>query len=637
MEDLQTLKIHKKWQWLNGTAYDFLGDRDEWFRWLQVLLLYDRPLLHFESYDKEYEPLALSQAQSQWLEKSKSFITKENTPLVKKFLHELLDGFKKEALFWFRQGRADFICALVHTVFMYDQELFLDFVIKTTEKAFTHLKKRGSLSSSVGITGLRLMSEYPHPKSYAALLQMQLKAKHYVFVGEVAKAITRIDQKAGFDKEALLDQLVEDFGVREGKLWQKIDDYQACIEIEAYNKVELRWQNSQGKQVKREPAALKKAYGEEVKQVKALVKALKQSLSNQKIKLENAWKNRRAWAVADWERYILKHELTSWVGKKLIWTFTDGTQSQAAIWHKGQLVDVHLNPVNIGDFEKVTLWHPAKAGVEDVKAWRDFLLEYEILQPFKQAFREVYLLTEAERQTGTYSNRYSGHVLRHFKFKALAEQRQWYYTSVYSYEPPWVHFSKYGVEAVLDLANEYEFARVERLSFYTLENRQPLPLAEIDPLALSEILRDLDLFVATCSIGIEANWEDTQHREYWQHFSFGELNEVAKTRKVILESLIPRLKIKDVAAIEGRFLRIRGKFRYYKIHLGSTNILMEPNDQYLCIVPDWKAVKTPDVFLPFEGDQGLLVILSKAFLLAEDDRITDSSILLQMGISKENG
>ena len=58
---------------------------------------------------------------------------------------------------------------------------------------------------------------------------------------------------------------------------------------------------------------------------------------------------------------------------------------------------------------------------------------------------------------------------------------------------------------------------------------------------------------------------------------------------------------------------------------------MEPNDQYLCIVQDRsKKDTTSNLFLPFEGDTGLAVILSKAFLLAADDKITDRTILSQI-------
>ena len=80
-----------------------------------------------------------------------------------------------------------------------------------------------------------------------------------------------------------------------------------------------------------------------------------------------------------------------------------------------------------------------------------------------------------------------------------------------------------------------------------------------------------------------------------------------------------------------RFLIVKGKLHTYKIHLGSGNILMEPNDQYLCIVPGRKSNSaTANIFLPFEGDSVTAIILSKAFLLAEDDKIEDPSIVLQL-------
>ena len=76
---------------------------------------------------------------------------------------------------------------------------------------------------------------------------------------------------------------------------------------------------------------------------------------------------------------------------------------------------------------------------------------------------------------------------------------------------------------------------------------------------------------------------------------------------------------------------MRGDLREYKIHLGSGNILMEPNDQYLCIVQGRGAsVADGGVYLPFEGDNTLAVILSKAFLLAADTKITDPTITRQI-------
>lgn len=103
----------------------------------------------------------------------------------------------------------------------------------------------------------------------------------------------------------------------------------------------------------------------------------------------------------------------------------------------------------------------------------------------------------------------------------------------------------------------------------------------------------------------------------------------AQLRREVIGRLLPKLKISDRTKIDDRFLIVTGKKRTYKIHFGSGNILMEPNNSYLCIVANSVKAST-EIFLPFEGDGMLSIILSKAFLLADDDKIKDSSILSQI-------
>lgn len=78
--------------------------------------------------------------------------------------------------------------------------------------------------------------------------------------------------------------------------------------------------------------------------------------------------------------------------------------------------------------------------------------------------------------------------------------------------------------------------------------------------------------------------------------------------------------------------RVREEVATYKIHLGSANVLMEPNDEYLCIVAARGSAsrKASTVFLPFEDDARLSLILSKAFMLAEDAKIDDRAIVDQI-------
>ncbi|HEX2173414.1 MAG TPA: hypothetical protein VHL09_13330 [Dehalococcoidia bacterium] len=170
-------------------------------------------------------------------------------------------------------------------------------------------------------------------------------------------------------------------------------------------------------------------------------------------------------------------------------------------------------------------------------------------------------------------------------------------------------------------------------------SRGPLGFGACDlnsALAFSENMRDVDLFVGVASVGADPTWYDRgndQQRGYGQSYAFGDLSEAAKHRRAVLERLLPRLaKLAGRWQYGDRFLVVRGDRRSSKIHLGSGNILMDPNDQYLCIVPDRRGAggSTEGVYLPFEGDTTLAAILSKALLLAWDAKITDPSITGQL-------
>jgi hypothetical protein len=273
-----------------------------------------------------------------------------------------------------------------------------------------------------------------------------------------------------------------------------------------------------------------------------------------------------------------------------------------------------------------------------------------VTQPFKQAHREIYIITEAEHRTGTYSNRFASHILKQHQFAALARQRGWSYTlqgQFDSHNTPTLRLPRWNlvVEFWVD-ATGGNSASSDMGIFLYLGTDQvrflgqagiPMALTEIPALVFSEVMRDVDLFVGVASVGNDQAWADGgpegRYRDYWQSYSFGDLAATAQTRKEVLQRLVPRLKIASQCSFADKFLVVKGSVRTYKIHLGSGNILMEPNDQYLCIVPDRGSASAKageKVFLPFEGDSTLSIILSKAFLLAEDQKIKDETILRQL-------
>jgi hypothetical protein len=362
-------------------------------------------------------------------------------------------------------------------------------------------------------------------------------------------------------------------------------------------------------------------------------------------RLESSWLTGKTWQFENWREQLIDHFVAGTLGRRLLWTFDDGKRKVTGLWQNGGWIDVQGRKLKLPAGATVSLWHPMNASVDEVRTWRERLESAGITQPFKQAHREVYILTAAERATGTYSNRFAAHILRQAQFRQLAKTRGWKADLV----GPWdggdsqhakrklpscrlrVEFWVHG--AGDEMQTGFTYIVTDQVRFYQADETEPMPLADVPPLVFSEIMRDVDLFVGVASVGNDPNWYDGgprgAYRDYWQSYSFGELGATAQTRKTLLEALIPRLKIAKRCKLLDRFLQVKGDLHTYKIHLGSGNILMSPNDQYLCIVPK-QAAGVDHVFLPFEGDGTLSVILSKAFLLADDTKITDPTIVNQL-------
>jgi hypothetical protein len=404
-------------------------------------------------------------------------------------------------------------------------------------------------------------------------------------------------------------------------------------------------------------------------------------LTAQRDRIDNLYLTQKRWDFGVWRQRYIQHPLVGTIARRLIWKFSRNDRAASGIWHEGGFVERDGRPLEWLDEETaVEMWHPINVEPEGVLEWRTWLREHEVQQPFKQAHREVYILTEAELNTRTYSNRYAAHILRQHQFNALCAARGWrnslrlmvddYFPPAAKALPQWNLRAEYWIEGIGDnygtdtnQTGTYLYVTTDQVRFYAFDaghnvahaggggyqatrwrgqgEVEPLPLADIPPLVFSEIMRDVDMFVGVASLGNDPNWLDggpeVRYRDYWHSYSFGDLTESAKTRKQVLELVVPRLKIAERCKLLDKFLVVRGDIRAYKIHLGSGNILMEPNDQYLCIVPARGNVParggqmgSDRVFLPFEGDQTLAVILSKAFMLAEDKKIKDPTITRQL-------
>ncbi|MCD9113867.1 DUF4132 domain-containing protein [Pseudomonas bijieensis] len=247
-----------------------------------------------------------------------------------------------------------------------------------------------------------------------------------------------------------------------------------------------------------------------------------------------------------------------------------------------------------------------------LSAWQKEVVTHRRVQPFKQAFRELYLLTPAERDTGLWSNRFAGHRLKGKVAARLLQVRNWSTSSV---EDIYYESKEHGIHAMFNfLDTGHYLSETEHFTFDTIafyRDQKAIPLEQVPPLLFSEIMRDADLLV---SVAHAADGYSTS-------------NETLQRRAELVGELIQGLGLRNVRC-EGHFLHITGQRANYRIHLGSAAIHIEPGN-YLCIVPVGSS--STEFYLPFaDTDKKMAEVLSKMLLLLDDLNITDSLILEQI-------
>ncbi len=532
----------------------------------------------------------------------------------------------------------------------------------------------GIRDKRMGNACLWTLINLPNGSGIPYLARLLNRIKYPSIKKVINTALNEAAAQAGVTRGTLDELSVPTHDLVDGRVEIAIgpDGGAAVLNLAATTKIAITFRKPGGSESTSVPNALK-SFKEEIRAAREAAKEIEADLSAQIARLQRLWLEKRDWSVADWESRYARHPLMADMTRRLIWTVSDGAGEKPAIYGRNGLEDIEGKPV-AGAASRIALWHPIGRPVPDVLAWRRRLTERQIVQPFKQAHREVYYVTDAERATGTYSNRFAGHILRQHQMMTLARINNWNVThriaaDVRNDEPSHLVIPSWRIIAELWTSpaggddaefldsGAYVYIATDRVRFYRVKDGvdptaagiaygpargAEIRMEDVPQIVFSEVMRHCDLFTGVASVANDPDWfdhgADAEHPDqwrrntansYWHEAALGELTQSAQTRRDVLREILPALKISDHCRIDGNFLCVQGKMRAYRIHIGSGNILIDPDNRYLCIVKA-SAPKDAKLRLPFEGDTMLSIILSKALLLAEDDKITDQVILRQI-------
>ncbi|MEU7924452.1 DUF4132 domain-containing protein [Micromonospora sp. NPDC049107] len=503
-------------------------------------------------------------------------------------------------------------------------------------------------ASRTAIAAVRLLADRDGDVPLRTLARLAVTVRNKAVRSRVQSALTQLGARRGWSLSEVMELAVDDHGLGpDGRLRRTVGPYEATVEIVG-ERARLVFARD-GVDLKGVPAQVKQSHEDDLAELRGLVKRIGATLVSERQRVEGLLSEERVWSYPDWSSRLLDHPVTATYGRRLLWeTSADGRRWTAGLPRRNgdgwTIVDRDGHALAQGS---VRLWHPARADTAEVLAWRAHLVAAGLTQPFKQAFREVYLRTPAEEKTETYSNRFAAHILRYRQANALLRARGWQAgylgtwdggydseaTKVFGGGAWQASFHHALVDDPHERRHDVEYCSTDQVRFARHDGKtwQPARIIDVPPLVFTEAMRDVDLFVGVTSIATDPQWADRgedRFSVYWHRTAVAELTPSAQVRRDALARLLPRMAIADRVDLTERYLRVRGNLRAYRIHLGSGNIMMEPDDRYLCIVA--ARTQTGRLHLPFDDDPMLATILSKAIMLAADDRITDPTVLSQL-------
>lgn len=518
----------------------------------------------------------------------------------------------------------------------------------------------GAVSQKVGFSCAQALGAMDCSEAVAQLTRLRAKVKYTVARRLIEKSLQQAAERSGLTVQALEDISVGHYGLdADGKAELNIGDAKAIVRLSEDGRVGVVWHNAEGKPVKSAPSHVKKAFPKEVRAVGALAKELEQVYFAQRTRLEDSFLRPAGMPLAHWRQYFVDHPLLGFLGRRLIWVFRDAQGSEhSGIWSGQGVIDSSGKAMDFGGAQTVRLWHPLASEESEVQRWRERIFAAKIRQPFRQAFREFYVVTDGERETRMYSNRFAKVLMRQHQFASLCRARGWEYrlmaTNFDGANTPNKKLDAWDmrVEFYVDLPPDRDgsllesalgeqsgaginlFIGSDQVRFY--RDRREIAVDEVPAIVYSEVMRDVDLFTSVAAVGSDETWIDQGDRGtgiFSEDFQLRELSGIIALRRETLSLVLPHTPIQDRCQIHKSWLEVRGQLGTYRIEFawGGAFLRTESTVRWLRIprkVLD--AVSLDFAAIPIDLDYRTETILREAYVLADDWKIDSPDLIQQL-------
>ncbi|QHS58738.1 DUF4132 domain-containing protein [Chitinophaga agri] len=375
-----------------------------------------------------------------------------------------------------------------------DNKTLLDLLDTYIPWAYKRKGSSGPLSVKTGTACMYAYTFLSFREALTRIARFRGLVRHSATQKSIDKILHGLAQQHEIPPHQLEEYIVPDFGLdQQGMLRVSVGEMTGVYSLQDSGKLAL-YLEKDGTQL---PAVLP-ATNPALKDFKKLAREIDDTLSASCMRLERSFLRQHPWSYTHWKAFYLDHPLVRNLTTRLIWNFSTNGIQVAGYYYDGNIVDYKGKRLVVSEETQVSLWHPMNGSMKTVKAWRNFLSEHHVAQPFEQVNRVTYTPTPDELTDGYYSSRFACQVLNRDKFRHIISQRGWTLRQKaahnWSYVP---HMALMEWDIRVNFfadKKEEDTVVTDLLNFY--REGVPLALCEVPPVVFSEMIRDVSLFVA---------------------------------------------------------------------------------------------------------------------------------------------
>lgn len=333
------------------------------------------------------------------------------------------------------------------------------------------------------------------------------------------KAIDAIAAERGMTKDQLDDRIIPDCGLDEdGRRVFDFGTRKFTFALDADLKPQIR--DEAGKLKSDLPKPIKtddpQLAEQSVIEWKLIKKQVREVAKVQSGRLEQALLGKRRWSQVEFENFIVNHPLMIHLARRLLWGGygEDGKLKMTfRITDEKDYANSDDDPITLDGVGCIGLAHPLHLSADDMAKWSEVFGDYEIIPPFPQLARKTYVLLPEERDAFEIT-RFAEIKIQVLPMIGITQKLGWIRGTPLDGGLFHQHIKPFPTENVtafieypgipIGYYEGWDDQKIERCYFlrgvyteagYHDPRVEKIKLTEIDPVVISEVLRDL--FVLT--------------------------------------------------------------------------------------------------------------------------------------------